>query len=184
MDKNKSFYPDQSEYQTGFTQPPKSRSGLIAFLLVVIILLSSIISILGMMNIHLFRQLDALSAQSTAPVRFSEDGNSDLSEPENTTSFADNRSPSPLNPIPGLTGYILSEFEQDLYHLPQGFCVTQADTRHPLVSGDILMSFDGIAIDSADTLNELIARRQPGDTVNALVYRSGEQRSICISVCE
>lgn len=50
--------PDRTgTYQTGSTKPPKSRSGLMAFLLVVIILLIGAVTILGVMNIKLFRQL-------------------------------------------------------------------------------------------------------------------------------
>lgn len=188
MDKNMPLfppeYPEQSEYQTGFTQPPKQRNGLIAFLLVVIILLSSVISVLGMMNVHLFRQLDALSSQSTAPVRFSEDGNDNLSGTDSTDFASDETTGLLLTPIPGISGYVLSEFEQTLYHLPQGFCVTQADTRHPLVPGDILLSLDGVAIDSADTLSDLLNRRLPGNALSAVIYRDGEQHSISISVSE
>ena len=45
-------------YQTGSTQPPRSRGGLIAFLLVLVILLLGAVTLLGFMNIKLFRQLD------------------------------------------------------------------------------------------------------------------------------
>ena len=50
-------YFDNKTYQTGHTAPPKSRGGLIALLLGIIILLFGIISVLGLLNIHLFRQL-------------------------------------------------------------------------------------------------------------------------------
>lgn len=193
MDNNKSSSTtgcsDQSEYQTGFTQLPKRRSGLIAFLLVVIILLSSMISVLSMMNVHLFRQLDALSSQSTAPVRFSGDGNRAPSQPEDTTPASDGTSSLPLTPIPGITGYVLSDFEQELYQLPQGFCVTQVDASsnasvNMLFPGDILLRLDGVAIDHAATLNDVLSHRQPGDTVSVLVYRAGEQHSISIKLPE
>lgn len=49
---------DEYTYQTGSTQPPRSRGGLIAFLLVLVILLLGAVTILGFMNIKLFRQLD------------------------------------------------------------------------------------------------------------------------------
>ena len=47
---------EQGYYQTGSTKPPKSHSGLIAVLLVIVILLSGVITVLGLMNIQLFRQ--------------------------------------------------------------------------------------------------------------------------------
>jgi len=50
-------------YQTGSTRPPKSRGGLVAFLLVLVILLLGAVTILGVMNIKLFRQLNGDSGQ-------------------------------------------------------------------------------------------------------------------------
>ena len=51
-------YENSNTYQTGSTQPPKSRGGLIAFLLVLVILLLGAATILGLMNVHLFRQIN------------------------------------------------------------------------------------------------------------------------------
>ena len=48
---------DQGIYETGRTRPPKSYGGLIAILLVVVILLSGVISVLGILNVRLFAQL-------------------------------------------------------------------------------------------------------------------------------
>ncbi len=45
-------------YQTGSTRPPKSRGGLIAFLLILVIVLLGAVTILGVMNVKLFRQLN------------------------------------------------------------------------------------------------------------------------------
>ena len=59
---------DQGTYQTGSTNPPKSRSGLIAVLLIAVIFLAGITSILGILNIRLF---SALNAQSDGNVPLS-----------------------------------------------------------------------------------------------------------------
>ena len=48
---------DNQTYNIGHTEPPKSRSGLIAVLLIVIIFLGGVISVLGLLNISLFQQL-------------------------------------------------------------------------------------------------------------------------------
>lgn len=48
---------DNQTYNIGHTAPPKSRGGLIAVLLIVIIFLGGVISILGLLNISLFQQL-------------------------------------------------------------------------------------------------------------------------------
>ena len=49
---------DDGEYGTGRTQPPKSHSGLVAILLIAIILLVSTVTLLGILNIRMFRQLN------------------------------------------------------------------------------------------------------------------------------
>lgn len=48
---------DESVWQTGSTQPPKNRGGLIALMLIMIIFLCGIITVLGVLNIKLFREL-------------------------------------------------------------------------------------------------------------------------------
>ncbi len=62
-DPNQSFEPqdrrtpwDDGTYRTGTTKPPKSHSGLIAFLLIAVIVLCGVVSVLSLMNIRLFRQ--------------------------------------------------------------------------------------------------------------------------------
>ena len=63
---------DQGIYQTGSTQPPKSHGGLVAVLLVLVIFLGGISSALGILNIRLFRQINAQNQEaSDAPVAFS-----------------------------------------------------------------------------------------------------------------
>jgi serine protease Do len=65
---------DSSIYGTGRTKPPKNHGGLIAVLLVVVIFLGGLVSVLGILNIKLSRQLknqkehtpDALSVVTDA----------------------------------------------------------------------------------------------------------------------
>ena len=47
----------ENSYRTGSTRPPKRRSGIIAFLLILTIVLAGAVSLLGMMNIRLFQTL-------------------------------------------------------------------------------------------------------------------------------
>ena len=49
---------DDGVYGTGPTEPPKSRGGLIALLLILVIFLCGIVTLLGIMNIKLFNQLN------------------------------------------------------------------------------------------------------------------------------
>ena len=62
---------DQGVYRTGSTKPPKNHRGLIAVLLVTVILLCGVVSILGVMNIRLFRQVSKTKAQNSLPIMFS-----------------------------------------------------------------------------------------------------------------
>ena len=66
MDDNKKYIPkyareedpwEESSWQTGSTNPPKSRGGLAAVLLVLVIFLSGIVTVLGILNVKLFQQL-------------------------------------------------------------------------------------------------------------------------------
>lgn len=62
---------DQGVYRTGSTKPPKNHSGLIAVLLVAVILLCGVISVLGVMNIRLFRQVSNAGNEDSLPIMFS-----------------------------------------------------------------------------------------------------------------
>lgn len=48
---------DDSVYGTGRTEPPKHRSGLLAMMLILVIFLCGIITVLGILNVRLFQQL-------------------------------------------------------------------------------------------------------------------------------
>lgn len=75
MDENY-YTPDQyrDTYRTGKTRPPKRRSGLIAILLIVVISLCGIVSILGLLNIRLFREIreELPDSKDTSPLSFSQ----------------------------------------------------------------------------------------------------------------
>ncbi len=61
---------DDGVYGTGQTQPPKSHGGVIAMLLIVVIFLVGTVSVLGLMNVRLFRQLQEQS--STEVISFAD----------------------------------------------------------------------------------------------------------------
>ena len=62
---------NQGTYRTGSTRPPKNHGGIIAVLLVLVILLSGIITIMGVVNVRLFRQVNKQSTENTLPISFS-----------------------------------------------------------------------------------------------------------------
>ena len=62
---------DSWEYGTGSTQPPKSRGGLIAVLLIAVIFLTGIVTVLGILNIRLVRQMGLPLPTREASISFS-----------------------------------------------------------------------------------------------------------------
>ena len=57
---------DDGSWQTGSTQPPKDRGGTMAVLLILIIFLCGIITVLGIMNVKLFTQLQSREESSSS----------------------------------------------------------------------------------------------------------------------
>ena len=48
--------------------------------------------------------------------------------------------------------------------------------------GDLIVTFDGKPVSSADTLSGLVQARQPGDTVQVVVERNGASRTISVTL--
>ena len=72
---------DDGIYGTGNTRPPKNHGGLIAVLLIIVIFLSGIVSVLSLMNVKLFKELNQLSRQEqNLPVSFYDVEESDTLE--------------------------------------------------------------------------------------------------------
>ena len=87
---------NQGTYRTGSTRPPKSHGGLIALLLVLVILLSGITTILGVVNIRLFRQVNTAEPRETLPISFANDNAPHLSTiPPEEISISATEGPSP-----------------------------------------------------------------------------------------
>ena len=72
-EQNEQFHePWESTYRTGATNPPKSRRGCIAVLLAAVILLTGLVTLLGIANIRLFRQVTS-SRGNNGPNIYSND---------------------------------------------------------------------------------------------------------------
>ena len=63
---------DSWEYGTGSTQPPKSRGGLIAVLLIAVIFLTGIVTVLGILNVRLVKQLGLPMPSRSPGISFSD----------------------------------------------------------------------------------------------------------------
>lgn len=62
---------DDSVYETGRTRPPKSRGGLLALLLILVIFLCGIITVLGVLNVKLFHKLQLQLENDQSDMAFS-----------------------------------------------------------------------------------------------------------------
>ena len=92
-------------------------------------------------------------------------------------------------PTLGLEGEALSSFYQHYYRMPAGLYITyvvpgsDADARG-IEDGDILLSVNGTRITSMDEMKTAILNCEVGETVEAIVYRGGQQYRISLTIEE
>ena len=89
----------------------------------------------------------------------------------------------------GITGESISDFYQFYYRLPKGLYITDVkagSSAHEIgiEPGDILISIDDTRITSSSSLETLLYNYTPGDTVEAVIYRSGKQYTVTLTVGE
>ena len=89
----------------------------------------------------------------------------------------------------GLEGEAVSRFYQNYYRMPAGLYITHVDTgsdahEKGIEYGDILISIDGERITDMDSLNTVLYAHNAGDTVNVVIYRSGKQYSLTLTLHE
>ena len=92
-------------------------------------------------------------------------------------------------PTLGLEGETLSSFDQYYYRLPAGLYLTEVDAASDAAAkgveeGDILISLDGVGITTMDALNAAVNNREIGDTVEAVIYRSGTKYRVRLTLTE
>lgn len=90
---------DQGVYRTGSTKPPKNHRGLIAVLLVAVILLCGVISVLGVMNIRLFQQVNNTNKGDSLPIMFSNEVSETFSTQSTTADAVKETIPVGTSPI-------------------------------------------------------------------------------------
>ena len=148
------------EYRTGQTQPAKSSRGIIAFLLICVIFLGGLVSVLGMMNIHLLGKLNA--GDTDSPVSFAAG--------DTAPTVGDSLSLT----VEGFRLQELPTLYQELYDLPAGLYVVDAPENGPVLPGDVLVAFDGVAVTTLEELNGLYAQKRAGDRLWFSFHREGE----------
>ena len=92
-------------------------------------------------------------------------------------------------PTLGITGESVSSFYQFYYRLPEGLYITEVSPNSSAATAgikadDILISLDGVRITDSDTLKTQVYTYRPGQTVRAVIYRSGKQYTVTLTVGE
>ena len=92
-------------------------------------------------------------------------------------------------PALGLSIQDLSSIDRLYFHLPQGVWISAVDAESNaaatgIAPGDVLVSFDGTRITSCDALISLLYSYQAGETVQVVVYRSGTQHTLELTIDE
>ena len=145
------------EYRTGQTAPQKNHRGLVAFLLICIIFLCGLVSLLSMLNIRLFRQLQQINTEKTLSFAA---GDITPVEPEGDSLTMD-----------GITVQEMPAMYPEIYDLPNGLYVVDAPEGCPVLPGDVLIGFDKSAVGSLAVLNALQNTCQTGQKVELTFYR-------------
>lgn len=162
-------------WETGSTQPPKSRGGLIAVLLAAVIMLCGISTCLGLLNIQLSLQLHG---GNNPDIGFSPAAPSSGELPEDPSeSLASEAAPD--FSMFGFAGQAISPLEQRFYQLPAGFWVTEvtpesAAAEAGIQNGDILLAVDGQAVTDAESLSAALN----GEPVQITLLRRNEQLTV------
>ena len=173
-------------YETGHTTPPKDYSGVAAVVLVGSILLVSLFSVLGLLRTGLLvNQTEGpqeVIVFSTAPTAFA-----NFRLDQNDTAVASMTEPRSQAVTLGLEGYRVPEVYRRVYRMPDGLYLTDVDTcsdaaRQGLQPGDVLLSLDGLAVTDQVSLDSILQKCQPGQTVMARVWRGSQMQDFSLTV--
>ena len=153
-------------YGTGSTTPPKDRAGTVAILLVLFISSCSLVSILSLMNVPLFRQPEASELRSPVSFYVSDDGvmtaELEQREPVSTepvnlegvnTKLEITASPQALENIADVPGAISW---QDVYEkvMPSVVSITCYDSRSASSGTGVIMNASGYIITNAHVVED------------------------------
>ena len=173
-EKDYDFRNETGTWQTGRTQPPKRYRGIIAFLLILVILLSGISTALSIMNLKLYWKLNTV--QSAPQVAFSR------TEEVPQTTETIHEEVGFLQEHLGISGTLIPLVYQRYYKLPEGIYVSQVSSGSEAKDKGILAGDIIIRINDQDIRGELpdswFASMEPGDSVRLVIYRSGAEVTV------
>lgn len=158
-------------YQTGSTEPPKNHRLLITCLFALVIVLCSVVTVLGFLNVQLSRQLQKQEESSLCSISFTAPR-----QAGSRSTFA--------CPMLGIEGVTVSSFWQSYQNLPQGVYVTRAGGEDGLLPGDILLQINNHPIPDWNAMTDRLAAFAPGDTIQVTVYRQGSQQQLRLQLSD
>lgn len=187
--------PEQNYYQTGSTQPPKSRRGLLAVLLVAVIFLGGIASVLGLLNIKLFWENLSLQEEET-PVSFSKNdadqsedpsnaGTTDSSATNNGVSIELSQTPEAVANVPQSGGLSLQEiYEKNISSVVSITCQTPSGTS---TGTGVVFSRDGYVVTNCHVVEgayEIALLLSSGETLSAQLVGSDAASDLAVLYAE
>ncbi len=160
-----------NEYRTGHTQPSEKHTGPVAALFICVIFLGGLLSVLGLLNIH-------LSDRDQPPVSFTQDHTAESGAEETAQSVA-----TPL----GFTCQNMAMTYQFVHHLPTGLFINHVKPGSPaaylgIEAGDVLVSFDGTPVTHTDTLDQLLANCAADHRANLVIYSQDGHSAFIIAL--
>ncbi len=92
-------------------------------------------------------------------------------------------------PTLGIAGESVQKFDQYYYGIPAGLHITHVMPGSPaasmgVLSGDILISLNGMPIPSQEALDEAVYALNVGDTVDAVLFRNGAEFTVSLTLTE
>ena len=92
-------------------------------------------------------------------------------------------------PTLGLEGEPLSSFYQHYYRLPAGLYITHVHSGSDaqikgIENGDLLLSVDNQRLTTMEELKAILYDREVGETVEAIIYRAGQQYRVQLTLGE
>jgi len=165
------------EYRTGRTRPKKSRSGLIAVLLILVIFSAGIISAMGLLNIRLFQQLKDQPGDYAGPLSFSENNptapsTGSLPTQPNSPDVSLELSPSPpsVENIPQAGGLSLQEIYTKA--IPSVVSISCILDRGTASGTGVVLTSDGYLLTNCHVIQDAVsitATFTDGQSLPALV---------------
>lgn len=163
-------------YSTGSTVPPKSYQGIIAALLILVTVLCSIVTVLGMMNIRLWNLLENVEVQ--AP------------EEENKVAMAqslDRQIAVEESSILGMTCQEISGVYRSYNGWPDGLYISQIEPGSladlgDIRPGDILVAVNGAPVTLQEELEQAVSQVPAEGVLKLTLYREEKQITVLLKV--